>query len=397
MDNLITGLRLVNFKAFKDQHISFRPLTLLTGMNGMGKSSVLQALLLLRQQNRAAITDAGGLFVLNGDLVQLGTGQDVLFEGAENDVVEIEVHTTELNDALHWVFHYEEDANALKLSHFTRSGSKLPDISSIGGNLLLSSPSEWALNMFAPNFQYLQAERFGPRTLLPYAPQAVGVERQLGMHGEHVATYLYTYGAREVELPSLYHPQWESAEGSSPQLRELVELWMNEISPGTRISLHTLAEVDAIRLSYSFQRTGFVTRDYRPTNVGFGISYTLPILVALLGSEPGALILLENPEAHLHPRGQVRIGELMARAAAAGIQVVVETHSDHVLNGIRVAVRQGIVTPDQVALHFFQRPEEDDGTIGVEVVTPEIDEDGRIDYWPEGFFDEYGKSLRSLL
>src|SRR5438046_1441121 len=79
--------------------------------------------------------------------------------------------------------------------------------------------------------------------------------------------------------------------------------------------------------------------EYRPTNVGFGITYALPIVVSILSARPGSLVIIENPEAHLHPRGQVRMGELLSLASTAGIQVLIETHSDHVLNGIRLAVR----------------------------------------------------------
>ncbi len=109
-----------------------------------------------------------------------------------------------------------------------------------------------------------------------------------------------------------------------------------------------------------------------------------------------ALVLLENPEAHLHPRGQAKMGELIARAASCGIQVVVETHSDQVLNGIRLAVHAGILEPQKVQLHFFQ-PSKKPEDISKPVVSPKIDRNGRIDRWPEGFFDEWDKSLEVLL
>lgn len=81
---------------------------------------------------------------------------------------------------------------------------------------------------------------------------------------------------------------------------------------------------------------GNIGADYfTAQNVGFGISYVLPIVLALVKAKKGELIILENPEAHLHPRGQRKMGELIARAAQGGVQVIVETHSDHILNGIR--------------------------------------------------------------
>ena len=106
-------------------------------------------------------------------------------------------------------------------------------------------------------------------------------------------------------------------------------------------------------------------------------------------------MLLENPEAHLHPQGQFKLGELMVRAASCGIQVIVESHSDHILNGIRVAVRQKIIAPDKVRLYYLSRPADTD-QLSSKVDSPRVDEDGRIDEWPEGFFDEWEKGLEQL-
>lgn len=82
-------------------------------------------------------------------------------------------------------------------------------------------------------------------------------------------------------------------------------------------------------------------------NMGFGVSYSLPIIVALLSAREGDILVLENPEAHLHPRGQRKIGELVALAAANGVQIFMETHSDHVLNGIRLSVRNKKISSDK--------------------------------------------------
>ena len=109
-------------------------------------------------------------------------------------------------------------------------------------------------------------------------------------------------------------------------------------------------------------------------------------------SSPGTLCLIENPEAHLHPRGQTRLAELAARAAAAGLQVFIETHSDHFLDGVRLAVRDGLISPDQTAIHYFER--RDDRTV---VTSPEIDADGFLPHWPEGFFDQRDDNLARLL
>ena len=151
---------------------------------------------------------------------------------------------------------------------------------------------------------------------------------------------------------------------------------------------------DLISLRYSFGIEKQLSSDYRATNTGFGLSYTLPVLVAILSAKPGALLLFENPESHLHPKGQAKIGELMAKAANCGVQIVVETHSDHVLNGIRVAVRKGLLPPENVCLHFFERHADKACS---EIISPIMDRNGRIDRWPDYFFDEWDKSLEALL
>ena len=96
---------------------------------------------------------------------------------------------------------------------------------------------------------------------------------------------------------------------------------------------------------------------------------------------------MENPEIHLHPAGQALMGQFMADVARAGMQVLVETHSDHVLNGIRRSVKAGRLAADRVVIHFF-RPRSEDRS---QVVSPAMDGSGNIDSWPEGFFDQFDK------
>jgi predicted ATPase len=154
--------------------------------------------------------------------------------------------------------------------------------------------------------------------------------------------------------------------------------------------------IDTVQLEYSFLTGDDESNRYRPTNVGFGLTYTLPVIVAILAAEPGSLLLIENPEAHLHGSGQRVLAELAALAAENGVQVVLETHSDHVLNGIRVAVHSNRVKREAVVVHFFERRRVDSG-VGHAVVTPTIDENGRIRGAPSGFFDEWDRSLDELI
>jgi predicted ATPase len=128
----------------------------------------------------------------------------------------------------------------------------------------------------------------------------------------------------------------------------------------------------------------------KPTNMGFGITYALPVVLAGLSGCKEGLLVVENPEAHLHPSGQSQMGIFLARMAAAGLQVIVETHSDHVLNGIRRAVgEQKVLLHTDVVVHYF------------DVETPEpqalsISPNGAISSWPRGFFDQFQIDVAAL-
>jgi predicted ATPase len=133
----------------------------------------------------------------------------------------------------------------------------------------------------------------------------------------------------------------------------------------------------------------------KPTNVGFGLTYVLPVVTAVLFASPGDLLIIENPESHLHPQGQARLGKLFAQSAEQGVQLFIETHSDHVLNGVRVATKQQLISPEKVGIFFFERYLADEHR--TEIIQPIIDENGRINKWPPGFFDEWDNQLDELL
>jgi len=377
---MIKSFNLRNFKCFKEQIIEFAPLTLLSGLNGHGKSSVLQALLLLRQSYHQGLLPNIGL-ALNGEFVQIGTAKDALYENAEYEAIGFKLKWTN-NSVAEWIFEYNDEADVLKLASDPIS-SEIYDH-----------------NIFNDDFQYLQAERLGARVTSEKSDFHVRQHRQLGTKGEYCIDFLSTFGRKIKTLQKIAHPK-----AISTDLIDQTEAWLSEISPGTRLRFNEHSGTDLISLRYAFVTGRGVSSDYyRATNVGFGLTYTLPILIAILSAKPGAILIFENPEAHLHPKGQAQIGELMALAANCGVQIVVETHSDHVLNGIRIAVHSGKLSPESVKVHFFERAvklhdgsKRNEHTGYAQIVSPQIDLNGRIDYWPEGFFDEWDKSLEALL
>ena len=115
-------------------------------------------------------------------------------------------------------------------------------------------------------------------------------------------------------------------------------------------------------------------------------------LVAGLLARSGQALLIDSPEAHLHPKAQSRMGRFIAAMANSGVQVVVEIHSDHVLNGVRLAVRDKLIKAEAVSVHFFSGITDSD--LGITSV--HLDKDGAIDAWPTGFFDQSERDLAQL-
>ncbi len=290
---MICQLRLQNFKRFEDQSLELRALTLLSGLNGMGKSSVLQSLLLLRQSHQQRLLESTGL-ALNGDLVRVGTARNALFEDAKDDKIGFVLTFGNGNEAT-WQFGYDPEADILGLAS--------PAVST----------ETYQTSLFGDHFQYLQAERLGPRTSFAMSDFQVRQHRQLGTMGEYTAHFLSIFRDSEIPNSALSHPHAKSL-----NLLSQVEAWLGEISPGTRIRIIDSPGMDLVSLQYSFG----LSKEYRATNVGFGITYTLPVITAILSAKLGALLLIENPEAHLHPKGQALMGNLLAKAAAEGVQII---------------------------------------------------------------------------
>lgn len=363
---MLNSIRIINFKCFDDIEVEIKPLTVLSGINGMGKSSFMQSLLLLRQ----SVLEPGDNLEakLNGSLVSLGFADDVLYENAQRNEP-ITFTLSEVTQSISYTFRYVKGARALPL---------IEDI-----------PSKSTFSIFGDDFYYLRAERIGPRTAFDSIDSGGYRFNPIGNSGEYCAWLLASHERKPIGCKSLLH-QSESLN----ELRNQVEAWLSEIGQNPRIHLDEYHSMDRVSMQFSFMRDSVPSGNYRPTNVGFGLTYTLPIFVAALLVKPGGVLMIENPEAHLHPKGQSAMGNFLSQVAASGVQVFVETHSDHLLNGIRIAAKKRLVKPDDVALHFFHRG---NGAQSTTVTTPYLDENGRLDQWPDGFFDEWENGLAKLL
>ncbi|MCL2151858.1 MAG: DUF3696 domain-containing protein [Oscillospiraceae bacterium] len=331
---MINNIYLESFKCFSKADIMLAPLTLLTGLNSSGKSSVMQAI---------RIITGGKLLEGFGDCVSnLGTQAKI---------------TVEIDDG--------------EYSAIISKGSRTLSIDKITPSIL------------ANYVQYIGASRLGPQNYLPYSKKPTDI----GEKGENVLSYIETYDSGVPECMRREHYEVYSS------VKEQTRAWLDIISPGLQFDYEVVESADIAISKFS---------DFRSVDVGFGLSYTLPIIVSVLvntakkAKNPNMPItmLLENPEAHLHPRGQTEMGIFLALASSCGIQIIVETHSDHLLNGARIAVKDRRIEPHNMIVHYFEYDVKEEKSNHYPIF---VDEYGALNDWPEGFFDENEKNLLKLI
>ena len=344
----------------------------------MGKSSILQALSLVRQSFDAAMLEHSDRseLLLNGPLVELGTVADIYCEYAHRDT-----------SVMEFGFCGDGADDSALLKGTGVADDPTADVLKLDAGTRI--PTNTATAFLRGRFNYLRADRVSPELTYPRSHREVVQRRSLGARGEFTAHYLNHYRDEIVENSCV------RSDEAGPGLMSQVTRWMGKISPGVRIEPEAIAKTDFVTVRFGFgSRSGFTGSDsYRPTHVGFGLTYTLPIVTALVATPPGGMILIENPEAHVHPSGQAMLGRMMCLAAAGGVQVLVETHSDHVLNGVRIAAKEGVIERDHLRLHFFVR--NPGGRMDIE--SPVVEANGRLSRWPAGFFDQWDLDLDTLV
>jgi predicted ATPase len=366
---MITELYIKNFKSHADTLLPLKPLTILTGLNGSGKSSVIQTLLLLRQSyKRQRLNEA---LILNDSLCGIGTGKDVIYQSSKDDFLEFRIKADTASYS--WKFSVPEGKDFLPLINSNVNSAGCLD----------------GLSLFNNDFQYLSAGRL-PEFKYERNDLAVENERQLSLrsgYGELVAQYLVYWG-KEIVNTAL-----KNNNSGFDDLLNQVTAWEREISPNVNIRPKKSGE--SYTVNYSFDRTGSfgITDEFKTENTAFGLTYALPVITALLSSKTGALLLIENPEAHLHPKGQSKLAELIALAAQTGVQIIIETHSDHIFNGIRKAVAFNKMEKENVSIMFFELDEKNSST-AAEII---LSDKGRVLNYKKGLFDQFDDDLDALL
>ncbi|TZF99263.1 DUF3696 domain-containing protein (plasmid) [Chryseobacterium panacisoli] len=327
---MIKSIVLSGFKSFLENYIEFGNLTLLTGLNSSGKSSIIQSLLMLEkayyEKNNILLENHGNVKELKNPNQQ-GSISFTIEDSNTRNIIEI------------------DDNDNYKLI-----GEKIIDF---------------------PQILYISANRFGPTSIIPIYNNS-SIKNKVGKNGENLIQFIDFY-ADYILNESLRH---SNAEGNT--LLFNIKAWLSIISPNVKFDYKLDNRSDS---SYT------LFNNHRSTNVGFGLSYSLSVIATLLiGSLlKNCLIIIENPEAHLHPRGQAELARLISLCANLDNQIIIETHSDHIFDNIRICSKEFPDFYDKVRLHWLELNEFNNTKIS----SPNLDKDGKLDNWPTGLFDQF--------
>lgn len=335
---MIQKVFIKNYRNINTEDFDIRPLTIFTGLNSTGKSSCFFAILDLMYENK--------------DLMSLLLLRDYNFSFAanrnrNNSAKEYCVKITDTNDQ-------------------TLEMRITQDKKNISGNL--------SLNLEDTLF-YLSANRLGYN----YPAELVSDQFRVGFQGE------YLYGTFEKRKSQKLDDKLIK-DNNSYTLSTQVSYWLSYILKN-KFEMHT-EKINDNNIKVSYTADGI--DNLSPRQLGVGVSYLVKVIIMCLTSNIGDVLMIENPEIHLHPGAQSRLGEFFAFIASAGIQILLETHSEHMLDSVQYQIFKNNLSSQDAVLYYKSNIEEN-------FIRLDYQNDGHYNKeFPTGFFDATLSELLEL-
>lgn len=353
---MLDKISIQGFKAIDKLDVELRNLTLLVGMNSSGKSTVIQSILLAIQNlsfNNASY--------LNGLLVSLGDFAEVRNYIVNSKEINISLLSNDSDSGIY--FSFFEKNGKLKLE-----------------KKIHSKELQRLLKYQNKRVRYLSSERIGSRDVYQVN---YSQDTDVGFLGEYSIDYFEQHKSDLVDGKLIKDKEMGET------LDFQVNYWLEYIVSG-QLMTNSIEGTDIVKASYRIHNN---SRYFRPKNVGAGVGYLISILISLLSAKPDHLVIIENPEIHLHPRAQARLMEFLVFISAAGVKLIVETHSDHIFNGIRKSIFKKEITPDMTSIYYFDLDEKSISNAH----KIELNDEGKIKNHIEGLFDQFDEDLDILL
>ena len=346
---MINNVSVAGLKSISELSMECKKLNIIAGVNSSGKSTILQAIL-VAAQNRY------GNIGLNGKFISLGEFKDAKNFYISDRKIYIGILTAS-GDAVNLEI-TEEGIIRNDLFYFTEKGmiaSKLPMI------------------------KYLSCNRIGAEDIYR---KNFSDEKDVGINGEYAIYCLDKYKSYNIPEELVCDPK-------SYTLFSQVNYWLNYIL-GATITTEEVVGTDFVKCFYATSEGKLI----RPKNTGAGLSYLISVLVMCLLSDINDVIVIENPEIHLHPKAQSKVCEFLYFIAKSGRQLFVETHSDHIFNGVRAGIATQKMHAEDIAVNYFSI---DDETKCTNNSVIEFGKRGRILTYVEGLFDQFDIDLNRML
>jgi predicted ATPase len=447
---MLTNLHIRNFKSWKDSGpIRLAPITVFFGANSAGKTSLLQFLLMLKQTSESSDRSRVVHFGDEYSLVELGTFEDLIFEHDIKNKLDFELSWT-LPKPLEFANRLKKQsygATALtfkatiasegdkqhvesleykflrdphppvsvRLTAGVSSKSKEYKIAATGYDLTRTQGRAWPLpapvrfygfpdevSAYYQNAGFtsdlaLALERQLKRILylgpLRDVPQrsyswAGDVPEHVGRDGDGAVAALLAATGRKIS---------GGYKQKARPFQEVIASWLRELGLLDSFDARKIAQN---RKDYEVRvRTRRSTKDVDLTDVGFGISQVLPVVVEAFYVTPHSTVIIEQPELHLHPRVQSELADLFIAAIHArennedrSVQFIIESHSEHLLQRLQRRVAEGQLKPDDVAIYFCEPNPQ-----GSALHELKVNLDGDIENWPADFFGDPMNDLSARL
>ena len=357
---MLTRILVDGYKSIDHMELSLREFTLFSGVNSAGKSSVIQAIrYMLGMQRRKLGIRAEDMDSLIGRFPDICND----IKGNREIVFELSVCAKEKEE-------YAVRTNYSGGEGVSVTENRFP-------------PQDEMAHFFEMHkVVYLSAERIGARNAYP---MNIENPRDIGSQGEYVYAYFAAYGQEELAEQAFIRDREEIGTSMNNQ----VNYWLDYLL-GFRMQAYIVQDVDQVVIKYSNSRSNHY---YRAKEVGTGVTYISTLLIAAFSCKRGDTLIIENPEIHLHPRAQSRFMECMAFLCGRGLQVILETHSDHIYNGMRKCIKGGMLQREEIAAYYFEL----DASMQTDVTRITFNEQGAEEQHPYGMFDQFDDDLDELI
>lgn len=338
---MIKNIKVDYFKCFENENLEMRPFTILTGTNSSGKSSLIQSILISGNH---------------------GSGSDMLdyieamgiFDDLKNRYINPKEYQIEIKFT-------DESTHILKAS---KEGTEIGETASE----YLAYPS---------NLVYLNSNRISINEINS-TNNTFRQDRYFGIDGKYIANYYEKH--KEESIAEYLLTYRDEGIMIAATLEAQTNYWLKEITEQS-YQFRTIKPTSTI-IQALYKLDGL---EIKPNNIGAGISYIATIIIAALSAKQGNILIIENPEIHLHPKSQAMMGKFLSFIASRGIQVIVETHNDHFINKVRYQVFRKELASSDVIIHYKEAKSPFEQI--------EITESGKFsnknseNCFPQGFYD----------